>query len=114
MDCDDPAAKGTATEAITNLTQVDGVVTVTKKELPTVEAPETDGKATDFIDSVSQVKGAIVATKKSIPEAGPTTLGLVRINNSGGAAKYERVEELAAQITAIENNTVVREKQDEE
>lgn len=100
MDCTDPAASGTATSVITNISQTDGKITATKKNLPSVSDPTASGTAITFIDTISQTNGQIVPTKKIIRSATSTEAGIMTLGASGGAATYARAEEIASVASA--------------
>ena len=100
MDCTDPTASGTATSVITNISQTDGKITATKKNLPSVSDPTANGTAITFIDTISQTDGKIVPTKKTIRSATSTLTGVVTLGATGGAATYTRAEEIASVASA--------------
>lgn len=100
MDFTDPTASGTATSVITNISQTDGKITATKKNLPSVSDPNADGTAITFIDTISQTDGKIVPTKKTIRSATSTLTGVVTLGAYGGAATYTRAEEIASVASA--------------
>lgn len=90
LDYSDPAvSSGEATSVITSVSQADGKISATKKNLPSVEAPTASGNALAFIDSVSQTNGKISATKKNVPTASTSQKGVVQLDVSGGAVKYD-------------------------
>ena len=103
MDLTDPIASGTATSVITNISQANGKVSATKKNLPTVSDPTASGNSITFIDTISQTNGAISATKKTIYSASATQSGIVKLGATGGAATYETVSELSSTVSAMQN-----------
>lgn len=107
LDFSDPTASGTATAVITNISQTNGKISATKKNLPNVSDPTASGTSITFIDTIKQENGAIVPTKKTVRSATTTAAGVVTLGASGGAATYARAEEAAsiagAAKTAAEN-----------
>lgn len=103
MDFTDPTASGTATSVITNVSQTDGKITATKKNLPTVADPTASGNSITFIDTVKQDNGKITATKKTVRSATSTAAGVVTLGASGGAATYARAEEIASAASAAQD-----------
>lgn len=103
LDFDDPTASGTATSVITNVSQTDGKISATKKNLPSVSDPEASGESITFIDTIEQTNGAIVPTKKTVRYASSTEAGIVTLGASGGAATYARAEQLASEISTIQS-----------
>ena len=103
MDFTDPTASDTATQVITNISQTDGKISATKKNLPSVDDPTASGNSVTFIDTVKQVNGAIVATKKTVSGATDQAAGIVKLGVEKGAATYESVSQLSGEIATIEN-----------
>ena len=103
MDFTDPTASGTATQVITNISQTDGKISATKKNLPSVDDPTASGNSVTFIDTVKQVNGAIVATKKTVSGATDQAAGIVKLGVEKGAATYESVSQLSGEIATIGN-----------
>jgi hypothetical protein len=54
-----------------------------------VSDPTASGTSTSFIATASQTDGKISVTKKSLPTASTSAKGIVQLNVTGGAAKYD-------------------------
>lgn len=103
LDFTDPTASGTATSVITNVSQSNGKISATKKNLPTVSDPTASGTSITFIDTVKQDNGKITATKKTVRSATSSAAGVVILGAAGGAATYERAEAAASAASAAQS-----------
>lgn len=95
-------ATETATTTITDVSQSNGKISAVKKNLPSAEDPKAAGESITFIDTIKQDYGKITATKKTIPGGSPNGPGIVKLGGSGGAATYEKVNELASEVSTIQ------------
>lgn len=103
LDFTDPTASGTATSVITNVSQSNGKISATKKNLPTVSDPTASGTSITFIDTVKQDNGKITATKKTVRSATSSAAGVVTLGAAGGAATYERAEAAASAASVAQS-----------
>jgi hypothetical protein len=74
--------------------KLDGVTKVTTSITNALGAldvsdPTASGTSTSFIATASQTDGKISVTKKNLPTASTSAKGIVQLNVSGGAAKYD-------------------------
>ena len=104
MELNEPQANGTATHVITDISQVRGKVSATKKNLPTVNDPSASGESITFIDTIKQANGAIVPTKKTVRPASTTQTGVVKLGAEGGAATWSRTEEANTAAANAQNS----------
>jgi hypothetical protein len=51
--------------------------------------PTASGEATSFIATAKQVNGKLEVTKATVPTASTSKAGIVKLNATGGAAKYD-------------------------
>jgi hypothetical protein len=67
-----------------------------------VSDPTASGTSITFIDTVKQDNGKITATKKTVRPATSSAAGVVTLDAAGGAATYEKVNELASEVSTIQ------------
>lgn len=109
----DHASRVTAVE-----TKLDGVTKVTTSISDAINAldvsePSASGTSTSFIATAKQTDGKIVVTKKNLPTASTSVAGIVKLGATGGAATYDRAEEISTGLNGVDSRvTAVETKLD--
>lgn len=60
----------------------------------------------DYVTNVVQTDGIVTVTKGVLPEASTSTAGIVKLGTEGGAATYDTVSTLSAEVSALKDAVV--------